>query len=74
MGEDVGRRSTSEQDQGLALPGLMRKAGKWWIRDFQLVRLIRNSSKSSSTDLGPNAKKREAQGPYPLRDAYPRKW
>ena len=71
MGEDVGRRSTSEQDQGLGLPGLTGKAGKWWIRGFQLVRLMRNSSKSSSTDQGPNAKKRGAQGPYPMRDAHP---
>ena len=71
MGEDVRRRSTSEQDQGLGLPGLSGKTGKWWIRDFQLVRLMMNASKSSSTDLGPNAKKREAQGPYPLRGAYP---
>ena len=71
MGEDVSRRSTSEQDQGLGLPRLTGKAGKWWIRGFQLVRLMRNSSKSSSTDLGPNAEKREAQGPYPRRDAYP---
>ena len=71
MGEDVGRRSTSEQDQGLGLPGLIGKAGKWCMRGFQLVHLMRNSSKSSSTDLGPNAKKRKAQGPYPLRDAYP---
>ena len=71
MGEDVGRRLTSQQDQGLGLPGLMGKAGKWWIRGFQLVRLMKNCRKSSNTDLGPNAKKREAQGPYPLRDAYP---
>jgi len=69
MGEDVSRRSTSEQDQGLGLPRLTGKAGKWWIRGFQLVRLMRNSSKSGSTYLGPNAEKREAQGPYPLRDA-----
>ena len=71
MGEDVGRRLTREQDQGLVLSGLMGKAGKWWIRGFQLVHLMRNSSKSSSTDLGPNAKKRETQVPYSLRDAYP---
>ena len=71
MGEDVSRRSTSEQGQGLGLPGLTGKAGKWWISGFQLVRLMRNSSKSSSTDLGPNAEKREAQGPYPRRDACP---
>ena len=71
MGEDVGRRSTSEQDQGLGLPGLTGKAGKWWIRGFQLVRLMRYSSKSSSADLGPNAEKRETQGPYPRRDAFP---
>ena len=49
----------------------MGNAGKWWIRGFQLVRLMRNTSKSSSTDLGPNVKKHEAQGPYPLKDAYP---
>ena len=71
MEEDVRRRSTSEQDQGLGPPELSGKAGKWWIIGFQLVRLMINASKSSSTDLGPNAKKREAQGPYPLRDAYP---
>ena len=69
MGKDVSRRSISEEDEGLSLPGLMGKAGKWW--GFQLVRSMRNTSKSSSTDLGPNAKKREAQGPYPLRDTYP---
>ena len=28
MGEDVSRRSTSEQDQGLGLPRLTGKAGK----------------------------------------------
>ena len=71
MGEKVSRRSTSEQDQTLSLPGLTGKAGQWWIRGFKLVRLMRHASKSSSTDLGPNANKREAHGPYPLRDAYP---
>ena len=70
MGEEFGRRSTSEHDQGLGLPGWMGKAGKWWIRGFQLVRLMKSSSKSSSTDLGPNAKRREVQGPYTPRDAY----
>ena len=70
MGEDVSRRSTSGQDQGLGLPGLTAKDGEWWIRGFELVRLMRNSSKSSSVDLGPNAIKREAQGPYPRRDAF----
>ena len=71
MGEDVSRGSTTEQAQGLGLPRLTGKAGKWWIRGFQLVRLMRNCRTSSSTDLGPIAEKREAQGPYPLRDAYP---
>ena len=71
MGEDISRRSRSEQDQGPGLPRLTEKAGRWWIGSFQLVRLVRNFSKSSNTDLGLNAEKREAQGPYPLRDAYP---
>ena len=72
MGEDVSRRSTSEQDQGLGLPRLKGKAGKWWIGGFQLVCLMNNSNKSSSIDLEPNnAEKREAQGPYPRRDPYP---
>ena len=71
MGEDVARRSTSEQDQGPGLPRLTGKYGKWWIKGFQLVRLMINSSKSSSTDLGPIAEMREAQGPYLRRDAFP---
>ena len=71
MGEDVSRRSTSEQDQGLGLPRLTGKAGKRWIRGFQLVRLMRNSSKPTRTDRGPDAEKHEAQGPYPRRDAFP---
>ena len=62
---------TTMTDQGLGLPRLTGKAGKWWIRGFQLVRLMRNSSKSSSTELGPNVEKREAQDPYPRRDAVP---
>ena len=73
MGVDVSRRSTSEQHQGLGLPWALGKAGKWCIRDFQLVRLMTNASKSSSTDLGPNAIKREAQDPYPLGHAYQRR-
>lgn len=63
--EDDSRESNGEQDQDqdLGLPLLTGKAGEWWTRGLRPVRMMENQGKFGSTDLRPNAKTCEGQGP-----------